>query len=153
MNGFIGDKTPGTLPPEIFLTPDGGYAIKMINSTGAPSIKGYICKASTTIDNGVQYTNNGNVSPIGIMYSDGVPNGEDVYIVISGKAYVYYGSAVVRSTFSRVQIAADIIPAGQAMNEALPVPPFATDKHFQEIGHPIESRGTPGLALTVLHFN
>ncbi len=136
------------------LTPEGGIATLMVNDTGGASIKGYLLQPSSTVDNGVTYTNNDDVDPIGVIYEDGVPNGENVWVVIAGIADVFYGVAVTRATFSRVPVAADgIAVAGQAINEALPIPPLATDKHFQEIGHPIESRGTPGLARTVLHFN
>jgi len=141
----------GRLSP--ILTKDGGIAIPFINKTGAPSIKGYIVEPSNTTDNGVKYTDNDDVDPIGIMYSEGVADGEEVLVVVGAIADVYYGTAVTRATFSRVPVVADGVASGQAVNEALPTSPFATDKHFQEIGHPIESRGTPGLAKTVLHFN
>lgn len=149
MSGFVGDGRPG----DFVLTSEGGFAVWLINDTGAPSIKGYIAKASLSIDNAFEYTTNNNVDPVGVVYDNGVANGGLVRIVVSGIAEVYYGSAVTRGTFSRVPVSGEGIASGQAINEALPVPPFATDKHFQEIGHPIESRGTPGLAKTVLHFN
>lgn len=143
-----------SMSENVQMTAEGGLAVKMINKTGAASIKGYICEPSDTTDNGVKYTDNDDIDPVGIMYSDGVPDGGEVFVVVAGIAEVYYATAVTRATFSRVPVVADgIAVAGQAVNEALPVPPFATDKHFQEIGHPIESRGTPGLAKTLLHFN
>ena len=43
--------------------------------------------------------------------------------------------------------------AGYALSEAYPTPPAASDKHFYEIGHVIESRVGAGLAWCVLHFN
>ena len=43
--------------------------------------------------------------------------------------------------------------SGQALSEALAAPPFATDKHFYEIGHVLESRVGAGLAKCILHFN
>lgn len=143
-----------SMSENVQMTAEGGLAIKVINKTGAPSIKGYICEPSDTTDNAIKYTDNDDFDPIGIMYSDGVPDGEEVFIVVSGIAEVYYGTAVVRATFSRVPVVADgIAVSGQALNEPLPAPPLSNDKHFREIGHPIESRGTPGLAKTILHFN
>lgn len=141
-----------TNPRNTFLTPEGGIAVKLINATGAISIPGYIVESGGGEDNSVTYTTNGDIDPIGIIYNS-VSNGEFVWVVISGIADVYYGTSVTRGTFSRVPVAADGVPDGQAVNEALPTPPFATDKHFQEIGHPLESRATAGLAKTILHFN
>ncbi len=135
------------------ITPVGGFAIRMINDTGGASIKGRIVEPSSTTDNAVKMTTDGDVDPIGIILESGIPNGALMWVVVAGIAEVDYGVAVTRGTFSRVSIVADGIAVGQAMNEALPSPPFATDKHFQEIGHPIESIGAPGLAKTILHFN
>jgi len=42
---------------------------------------------------------------------------------------------------------------GQAKSEAVPTSPFATDKHFSEIGHVLESRTGEGLAKVYLDFN
>jgi hypothetical protein len=136
------------------LTPDGGIAIRMINKTGAASVKGSVLGAEGTTDRAVKLAAIDSPDPMGIMYSSNVPDGGEVLVVVSGIAKVLYSTSVTRATFARVPETADgSATAGQAIAEALPVPPFATNKHFQEIGHPIESIGSPGLALTALHFN
>lgn len=136
------------------LTPDGGIAVRVINGTGANSVKGTILEPSSVLDRAVKLVDIDDFDPIGIMYSNNVPDGDEVLIIISGIAYVLYSTAVTRATFSRCPNSGDgSATAGYAINEALPTPPFATDDHFREIGHPIESRGTPGLALTAIHFN
>ena len=133
-------------------TLEGGLAVRMINKTGVNSIKGYIVRLHSN-DNSVEHIPINNPDPMGIIYNAGVPDGGLIWVVISGKADVYYGGNVTAGTFSRACVTADSISAGQAISEALPTPPFATDKHFQEIGHPMESRVGAGLALTNLHFN
>lgn len=156
MEKFIGPAAPwwNTRSGNLKFTQEGGLAIRLINDTGAPSVKGTILKASNSTDKAVSLIPIDNPDPIGIMYDDGIPNGQPVWVVIQGIAQVLYSTTVTRGTFSRVPVIGDVSPVvGQAINEALPVPPFSTDKHFQEIGHPIESRGIPGLALTVLHNN
>lgn len=134
-------------------TPEGGVVTFVINKTGAPSIKGYIVEPSLTTDFGVKYTEPGDSDPLGIVYDSDVPDGGQMRIVVAGIADVYYRGNVTRGTFSRVATTVEAGNGGQAVNEALPTPPFATDKHFQEIGHPIESRVGAGLAKTILHFN
>jgi hypothetical protein len=138
---------------EVMLTSEGGLAIRMINNTGADTIKGYIVEADGTVDMGFEYTVADDIDPMGIVLDAGIPDGAYAWIVVSGIADVYYSGNVTRGTFSRVSIAVEALAAGIAVNEALPTPPFSTDKHFQEIGHPIESRVGAGLAKTVLHFN
>jgi len=43
--------------------------------------------------------------------------------------------------------------AGKGVWDALPSSPFATDKHFQEVGHNLEITAAPGLCLCAIHFN
>jgi len=149
-NGF---SVPSNLvSSNVKLTPEGGIAVSMINDTGGLTIKGYIVEPSVSTDNAVKYTTDDDLDPIGIIYEAGVAIGEPVWVVVAGVADVFYGTAVTRATFSRVPVVADGVASGQAVNEALPSPPFATDKHFREIGHPLETKAS-GLAKTVLHFN
>lgn len=135
-------------------TPEGGIAIKVINNTGGTSFKGGIVKTSSNIDNAVELVPIGNPDPFGIMLDDGVPDGLPIWVVISGKAFVFFVNAATRGLFARMTRGADVgAAAGKAISEALPVPPFATDKHFQEIGHILETTIGAGLALVNLHFN
>jgi hypothetical protein len=138
---------------KFFATPEGGIAIRLINDTGAVSVKGTVLEPSSTVDNAIKLTDNNDVDPVGIMYENGIADGAECWVIISGIAEVLYGTAVTRGTFARVPIIADGVASGRAVAEALPTPPFATDKHFQEIGHPIETIAAPGLAKTILHFN
>lgn len=137
----------------VLSTPEGGVVTWVINKTGALSIKGYVVEPEGTTDFAVKYTNPGDADPVGIVYDPDVPDGELMRIVVAGIADVFYRGNVTRATFSRVATTGEAGNGGQAVNEALPTPPFATDKHFQEIGHPIESRSGAGLAKTILHFN
>lgn len=138
---------------EVQMTQEGGLAVKMINKTGAPSIKGYLVKISPTVDNGAEYTIDDDLNWVGVVYEAGVIDGNEMWVVIEGKAEVYYGTAVNRGTFSRVPAAGEAIASGQALNEPFPAPPFVGVKHFQEVGHPLVSIVGPGLALTLLHKN
>ena len=155
MRNFIGNGAPGwnTNSVKCKFTSEGGYAILVTNGTGAPSIKGTVVHVSTT-PGAVDKIPIDNPDPVGVMYDDGIPHGESVWVVIAGMAQVLYSTAVTSGTFARCPQTADpTATAGQAISESLPAPPFATDKHFLEIGHPIETIVSPGLALTILHFN
>jgi hypothetical protein len=135
-------------------TTDGGLAILMINKTGGASVKGYMVQGSPTTDNGFSLCVVNVPNPIGIVYDAGVADGGECWVVISGMADVYYNGNVTRNTFARGFITGDAgYVSGQALSEAVPTAPFATDKHFYEIGHPVASRTGAGLCLTALHFN
>lgn len=138
----------------ITFTPEGGLAFWMINKTGNASFKGAVVGASSTDVNAFELIAVDSPDPIGIVYDDGIADGELCRVVFSGKAEVFYIGSVTLRYFARVTVAADIgNEAGKAIAEPAPIPPFSTDKHFQEIGHVLEDRVGAGLALTNLHFN
>ncbi|KPK96020.1 hypothetical protein AMJ80_02450 [bacterium SM23_31] len=146
---FIGDLFPYTS-----LTPEGGYYTWVVNDTGVASVKGTVVHASSNVDRGVSLVPIDDPDPCGVVYDSGVPQGGIMRVVISGIAEVLYSTPVNRGTFARVPIGSDpSATPGQAIAEPLPSPPFATDKHFLEVGHPVQTIASPGLALTVLHFN
>lgn len=134
------------------ITPEGGYCIRMANRTGAASIKGTIVTASSAYDNAFALETN-EFDAIGIVYEDGIPDGQDVWVVVCGRAQVMLkdGTASTRGQFF---ICAD--DDGRALaitNPGVGLP--ATETHFKEIGHCFESvtSGTNKLAWAVLHFN
>lgn len=138
----------------IRVTPEGGLAIKLINDTGAPTVKGELVHPSTTIQGAVEKSSIGDPDIIGAFYEDGIPDGEKAWIVIYGIADVYFIGNTLAGQFARMCEAGDVgATNGRAIAEAVPVPPFATNKHFQEIGHVLETRIGPGLAKIVMHFN
>lgn len=91
--------------------------------------------------------------PIGAVYADAL-NGTAVWVVVAGVAYVYFIGNTTAGQIARGFVTADAgFVAGQALAEAVPGSPFATDKHFYEIGHVLEARTGAGLAKCILHFN
>lgn len=138
------------------ITSEGGLAILLKNMTGADSVKGYVLSvySATAVNNAVRLITQDVPDAIGAFYESGIPNGNDAWVVVSGIADVYFTGTTVRGYLARGFVAADAgFVAGQATSEAFPVAPFASDKHFYEIGHVLESRTGAGLAKTVLHFN
>ena len=137
-----------------FMTPEGGYAVKLINTTGAASVKGRGVEANSALDNSVVLVGIDVVDCIGVFYESGIADGDYAWIVTSGIADVLFIGATTRHDFARVNITADASPvAGGIISEAVPTSPFATDKHFAEIGHVLETIGAAGLAKVNLHFN
>lgn len=132
----------------------GGVAVKMVNRTGAPSVKGYVVTASSNYDGAVQLTAIGGLNPIGVFLESGVADGADGWVVVSGIGEVYFSGSTTRGHIARIGFSDDTGEvAGQVISEPYPTNPFATDKHFAEVGHVIESRTGAGLAKAVLHFN
>lgn len=139
-----------------FVTGLGGIAIKMVNKTGAASVKGTLVAASTSVDYGVRVASAGEVGPVGVIFESGIADGEQVYVVIAGVAEVLlenstlatHGNWVVTSSSAagRVNATATSPPGGDLQAAVL---------HFNEVGHCLESvtAGTNKLAKCVIHFN
>jgi hypothetical protein len=142
-----------TATTKIAVTDDGGLAVKLVNKTGAASIKGY-CVTAGSADNSVILVPVNDPDCIGVFLESDIADGDEAWIVISGMADVYFSNAPTRGYLARTGLTADTGEvSGQALSEAIPSSPFATDKHFCEIGHVLETKGTAGLAKCVLHFN
>lgn len=146
---------PNVTSSEVLHTEDGGVAVRMINDTGASTVKGYVLQPSSSIDLGVKLIVKDIPNPIGVFYESGIADGQYTWVVVSGIADVYYVASTTRNYFCRGFLTTDggSYVAGQALNEALPSSPFASDKHFYEIGHVLETRTGEGLAKTLIHFN
>jgi len=132
----------------------GGVAVKLTNKTGSPSVKGYLVDPSPSVDGAVVLTAVGIPDCVGVFLEDDVADGSEAWVVVSGIAEVYFSGDTTRGHLARIGFSSDTGEvAGQAISEEFPTSPFATDKHFGEVGHVIESRTGAGLAKCVLHFN
>ena len=137
------------------ITAEGGYAVKLINATGAVTIKGEVVKTGAAVENSVIKIVKDIPNPIGVFYESGTPDGEEAWVVISGIGQIYFVGSTTRGQFARGFFTADgaSYVAGQALAEAFLVSPFAADKHFYELGHILESRTGAGIAKCILNFN
>jgi hypothetical protein len=140
------------------ISSEGGWMEKFYYNITTPA-KGQVVRPSTGSDDTVSLSPVGttatpSVDPFGVVY-DGIPDlNNRIWVVTGGKAEVLYVGSTTRRQFARICVDTDTgAAAGQAIAEALPTSPFATDKHFMEIGHLLQSRTGAGLALTALHFN
>jgi len=136
------------------ITELGGFAVSLINATGAPTVKGYLAAASPSVDKAVELCQIDIPECFGVFLHSGVEVGARAWVVMAGLAEVYYSGAVNRDWLAASPLSTDSVPVtGQANAIPFPSPPFSTDKHFAEIGHVLQSIGSAGLAVTLLHFN
>jgi hypothetical protein len=140
----------GAFSTKVMFTPEGGLAIRILNKTGAPSVKGSVVSASGSTDEAFALQTN-EFDAIGVVYEAGVADASLCWVVVSGIADVLLKDTTA-STHAHVVFSADT--DGRAITGAVPTPPNA-DSHFKEIGHCIQSKnaGINVLARCVLHFN
>jgi len=139
---------------KFMVTVEGGLAVKLTNNTGAATVKGNVVTNSAALANAVVLAVDGEPDALGVFYESGIANGAEAWVVISGIADVYFIGSTTLGHLARTFISGEAgYVTGQAKSEAIPSSPFATDKHFCEIGHVLEARVGAGLAKVVLHFN
>ena len=157
------DKAPLASPtftgtvtsPKVVITTEGGIAISLTNKTGVASVKGSLVATSMVTDHAFELQTD-EINTIGIVYEDGIADGSECLVVVSGIADVLLKDATA-STRGFWAIAADT--DGRAdITQPTPSPNTTTNEHtihFKEIGHCLESKvaGTNVLAKCVLHFN
>lgn len=92
----------------VYNTPEGGVAVKFKNNTGAVSKKGSLVSVDATDEMGVALTALSGTDCIGVIYDDGIAEGNDVYVVVSGKADILVNDNVaVSGSYMRAPTAAD----------------------------------------------
>lgn len=132
----------------ISFTPEGGLALRMINKTGAASVKGEVVTPGTSFKGYIQAPANEDM-PTGVVYDAGIADGSPCRVVIAGAGQVLMKNTI-GTTVGDVLWCSDT--AGRA-DAAATIP--ASTFHFRELGHALETvtGGTDKLVWTVLHFN
>jgi hypothetical protein len=152
--GFL--QNPIQTNGNFLITPEGGYAIKLKNKSGSPSVKGAIVMASGTHDNAfevVPTTNPHVYMPIGVVYNSGVVDGDFAWVVVSGIAEVLAMDNHEITLGSGIRTVSTVGQDGRA-GKFTPDP--ADAEHFREIGHTLEYKSAVDanrLFKAVLHFN
>lgn len=131
------------------LTREGGLALRLTNKTGVASVKGTIVEAHAGTDNAFRVCDANSVEPFGVVYENGIADGEECIVVIGGRVQVLLKDLTLSTRNNWVGVS-DV--AGRAI--ATGASPPAAPTHFKEIGHCIESKGadTDVLAFCILHF-
>ena len=133
----------------IILTDEGGLAVRLINETGAVSVKGSLVQAHTN-DDSFELTDGNSVECIGAIYEDGIAEGAYCLVACAFRVQVLLKDATASTTKNWAKTS-DV--AGRA--DITGATPAAAPQHFQEIGHGIETVGatTPGsLAFIIMHI-
>jgi hypothetical protein len=136
--------------PAFKTTTEGGQAIRLVNKTATASVKGTVVSVSDTTDNAFRTNPTDGDMPIGVVYEDGIADGSDCWVVISGKAQVLLVNSVA-TTRSYVAYSSATVAGRIDTSASAP----AAAQHFREIGHTLETKtaGTNVLVLCIVHFN
>ena len=141
-------RTPiptGTVVQDISMikhTTEGGLAILLTNKTGANSVKGSSVSIYASLDNAVSLQTLA-YDITGIMYQDGVPDGQPCWVVVDGIADVLFQDTIAPV---RGYMAIGSATSGRASNTAISSNPAMTD-FVKEFGRVLETK-TAGTNIT-----
>ena len=139
----------GTLLAKI--TPEGGYAVKLTNKTGAASVKGSIVSLSTGTDNAFALAAIGASGVVGVVYEAGIADAAECWVVVKGIAETLFTNNVTHGMYARAPISADNDKvAGRAVGAAIPADTFNTDAYLARFGFVMESKAAGALAKVLL---
>ena len=132
-------------------TGERGQLVRMVNGTGAASVKGTVVSCSTTVDK--QFVGQSNeFDAFAVVAEAGIANGEECWLWVSGStAQVLWADG---ESATRGYLALCAPTDGRALNVQVPDTNPTVGEHFKEIGHPQESKaaGTNVLVTCTLHF-
>ena len=135
----------GTLLAKI--TPEGGYAVKLTNKTGAPSVKGQIVGIKTGTDNAFDLTAVNATYNLGVVYESGVADAAECWVVVGGIAQVLMKNAAVRGQLCRIPLNTD---DGKAAGYAMAAEQSGTASVYK-IGDVLETADAEVLCKVLLH--
>ncbi len=136
--------------PKTAISPEGGRLVRMINKTGANSIKGTVVQCDTGVDEAFQIAPADAIDANGIVYEDGIPDGSLCWVVEGGIAEYLLKDGTLSTRDNWIGMS-DVAGRADMTNGSPPSQAI----HFQELGHCCESQGAGSdvLAKGIVHFN
>ncbi len=133
-------------------TPSGNYGFgnRLINKTGVASVKGTLIEAHATTDFAFRVAVGDTYECIGVVYYNGIADGERCLVIDRGIAEVLLKNATGCAPHDWMGVS-DV--AGRAYSGGASPP--AAPTHFKEVGHCFQTNagGTDELAEIEVHFN
>lgn len=116
---------------KIKFTREGGIAVLLPNDTGAASVRGTVVESSDDVYRGFKVAVADCIDMDGVVYEDGVADGEDCWVVISG----YADALLEDGTDGTLDNWVGISTTQDGRIVANVASPPNQARHFQECGH------------------
>lgn len=126
------------------MTAIGGYATRLTNKTGAPTVSGDVVRSDPANTNSVILTAANELMAIGTFVDSGIADGSLAWVAVAGIADVHMDAGgCVRND----RIVTSVTPGRGTVNN---LPSVAV--HFQEIAHATEIAIANANARCIIHF-
>jgi len=147
VSGATGTFSAGVGNSYFKITPEGGFAVRLTNKSGAVSVKGQIVSHKGTVANAFGLTAVDANHCLGVVYESGVEDGAECWVVVSGIAQVLMKNAATMGHICRIPLTADDDEAaGYAMDAAQ-----SSSASVYKIGDVLETADAEVLCKVLLH--
>jgi len=145
--GATGDFSAGVGNYYFKITPEGGFAVRLTNKSGAVTVKGQIVGIKTGTDNAFDLTAVDANYCLGVVYESGVEDGAPCWVVVIGIAEVLMKNDATLGQQCRIPLNTDTDEvAGYAMAAAQ-----AATASVYKIGDILETKTADTLCKVLLH--
>jgi len=145
--GTTGTFSAGVGNSYFKITPEGGFAVRLTNKTGAPSVKGQIVSHKGTVANAFGLTAVDATHCLGVVYESGVADAAECWVVVSGIAQVLMKNAATMGHICRIPLNTDEgMAAGYAMDAEQ-----SSSASVYKIGDVLETAAAEVLCKVLLH--
>ena len=147
VSGATGTFSAGVGNSYFKITPEGGFAVRLTNESGAKTVKGQIVSHKGTVANAFDLTAVNANHCLGVVYESGVENGAQCWVVVAGIAQVLMKNAATMGHICRIPLTADDgKAAGYAMDAAQ-----SNTASVYKIGDVLETAEAEVLCKVLLH--
>jgi len=145
--GTTGTFSAGVGNSYFKITPEGGFAVRLTNKSGAVSVKGQIVSHKGTVANAFDLTAVDAKHCLGVVYESGIADAAECWVVVSGIAQVLMKNAATMGHICRIPLNTDEgMAAGYAMDAEQ-----SSSASVYKIGDVLETAEAEGLCKVLLH--
>jgi len=147
VSGATGTFSAGVGNSYFKITPEGGFAVRLTNESGAVTVKGQIVSHKGTVANAFDLTAVDANHCLGVVYESGVEDGAQCWVVVAGIAQVLMKNAATMGHICRIPLTAD---DGEAAGYAMDAAQSSTASVYK-IGDVLETADAEVLCKVLLH--
>jgi len=148
VSGATGTFSAGVGNSDFKITPEGGFAVRLTNKSGADSVQGQIVSHKGTVANAFDLTAVNANHCLGVVYESGVEDGAECWVVVSGIAQVLMKNAATMGHICRIPLNTD--DEGKAAGYAMDAVQSDTASVYK-IGDVLETANADVLCKVLLH--
>ena len=145
--GTTGTFSAGVGNSYFKITPEGGFAVRLTNKSGAVTVKGQIVSHKGTVARAFDLTAVDANHCLGVVYESGIEDAAECWVVVSGIAQVLMKNAATMGHICRIPLNTDEgEAAGYAMDAAQ-----SSSASVYKIGDVLETANAEVLCKVLLH--